>query len=94
MKVLTVGEFFAHMPPRGRGASNTNGETFLLKFLNECTIEDAIIIPKGATRREVFDLLNEISGEISLNQPNFLYHTDEERVAYWDGEYEMGEYEA
>ncbi len=93
MKVLTVEEFFAHMPPRGRGASKTNEETFLLKFLNKCTVEEAIIIPKGATRRDVFNLLNEIAGEISLNQPNFLHHTDEERVAYWDGEYEMEEEE-
>jgi hypothetical protein len=91
MKVLTVEEFFAHMPPRGRGASKINEETFLLKFLNECTIEDAIIIPKGATRREVFNMLNKLAGEISSNQPTFLNHTYEERAAYWNEKYTKGE---
>lgn len=48
MKVISLPEIASRIRCR------RSGKTFLAEFINQCKIEDAIIIPDGATNGDVF----------------------------------------
>ena len=48
MKVISLPEIASRIRYR------RSGKTFLAEFINQCKIDDAIIIPEGATNGDVF----------------------------------------
>lgn len=74
MKVISLPEIASRIRCR------RSGRTLLAEFINQCKIEDAIIIPDGATNG---DMLTALFGEkalITLDTHNYL-------KKWWDAPY-------
>lgn len=91
MKVISIPEMASQIRQR------RNGKTFLAKFIQQCSIEDAIIIPNNATNGDVIKALFPscelkepmCNGCFEMYFDNILWNVSYMRVekSWWDAPY-------